>query len=468
VPFPLYTRVRQQATSILRLDPFEAATPEARSRGRYQRVAVNTVSSLAAKGVLAVTMLVSVPVALHHLGEERFGLWVTLTSLVAFLSLTDLGIGNAVVNAVARAIGRSDRAGAAAAVSTAFFMLTLQGAVVLVTFAAANRYVDWPAVFGVKTELAKAEVGPALTVLVAIVALQQPMGMVQRVREGFQEGFRNNPWQIGGNLFGLTSLLLAVQLNLGLPWLVLAIAGGPLAGSVANTLEQFGRDRPWLRPRWSRVAPTVGRDLLGSGLLFLALGLLAFLGIYSDSLVISNVLGSAAVTDYALVQRLSLVAYLFQASIITLWPAYGEAMARGEYVWVRRAFKRSLTISLVGAVGIALLLALAGPIFIRVWAGPDANPIPSLLYGFCAYIVLTPLIGNIATIFNSGPLLAHQLWILGMAGPAALILKVVFAVEYGVAGPIWATVIAFGFLYVIPGLFITRSLLQDRRDPART
>jgi O-antigen/teichoic acid export membrane protein len=420
---------------------------------------VNTVSSIATKVVLAVTMLVSVPIALQHLGEERFGLWVTLTSLTAFLALTDLGIGSSVVNAVARAVGRGDRLGAAASVSSAFFMLLLQGALVLGGFAAAYGYIDWPAVFGVQTDLAKAEVGPALTVLVAIVALHQPMGMVQRVREGFQEGFRNTPWQIGGSLLALAGLLLAARLGLGLPWLVLATAGGPLTASVANNIEHFGRDRPWLRPHWSSVAPDVGRGLLASGLIFLALGLLAFVGIYSDNLVISHLLGSAAVTEYALVQRLSFVAYLFQASIITLWPAYGEAMARGDNTWVRRAFKRSLTFSLAGAVGIAALLALAGPTFIRVWARPDLTPTPSLLYGFCAYIVVTALIGNIATIFNSGPLLRRQLWILGVAGPVAFILKVAFSSQYGLAGPIWATVIAFGFLYVVPGLFIARSML---------
>jgi O-antigen/teichoic acid export membrane protein len=424
------------------------------------------VSSIATKGVVAVTMLVSVPIALQQLGEERFGLWVTLTSLTAFLNLTDLGIGSSVVNAVARAVGRSERSAAVAAVSTAFFMLLLQGTLVVLAFAAVYAHVDWPALFGVTTDSAKAEVGPALTVLVVAVALQQSMGLVQRVREGFQEGFRNSPWQIAGSLLGLAALVLGTRLNLGLPWLVLATVGGPLAASIANNLEYFGRDRAWLRPRWSGVGPEVGRALLHSGLIFLALNLLAFVGIYSDSLVISHLLGPAAVTEYALVQRLSLVAYMFQASIITLWPAYGEAMARGDHAWIRRTFERSLAFSLGGAVAVATLLALAGPFFIGVWARPDLTPTPGLLYGFCVYIVLTALIGNIATIFNSGSLLIRQLWVLAAAAPVAFVLKVTFSVEYGVAGPIWATVIAFGFLYVLPGLLIVKSMLFHGRPQA--
>lgn len=446
--------------SLLPLTPFDISTVDGRSRERYRRIAVNTVSSVAAKGVLAAIMLLSVPIVLHHVGRERFGLWATLTSLIAFLVLTDLGIGNALVNAVARSVGRDDRQEAVAAVSSAFFMLLLQGGLVLAAFGMAYGFVDWAALFGVHSDLARAEAGPAMAVLVAVVALQLPLGMVQRVQEGYQEGFRNNLWQMTGSLLGLAGLLLVVHLGLGLPWLVLALAGAPLAASLANTWQQFGRDRPWLRPRWSGVAPQVGREILGSGLIFFALSVLTFLGIYSDSLIISHLLGSAAVTEYAVVQRLSLVAYLFHAFIITLWPAYGESMARGEYAWVRRTFKRSLAISLGFGVAVALALALFGPALIRVWVGSELAPAPGLLYGFCAYIVLSALIGSIATIFNSGPLLRRQFWILGVAALVALVLKVAFTLEYGVAGAIWATVIAFGLFYVAPGWFIVKALLS--------
>jgi hypothetical protein len=53
---------------------------------------------------------------------------------------------------------------------------------------------------------------------------------------------------------------------------------------------------------------------------FFGINLLVLLAIYSDTLIISNPLASAAVAEYAVVQRLSLVAYFFQALVLTLWP----------------------------------------------------------------------------------------------------------------------------------------------------
>lgn len=43
----------------------------------------------------------SVPLLLQLLSTEQYGTWVTLTSLVAFISLLDLGVGNSIRNSVA-------------------------------------------------------------------------------------------------------------------------------------------------------------------------------------------------------------------------------------------------------------------------------------------------------------------------------------------------------------------------------
>jgi hypothetical protein len=44
-----------------------------------------------------------------------------------------------------------------------------------------------------------------------------PLGIVQRIQLGYQEGFQNNLWSIAGSLLGLTGVLLAIELKSGLP-----------------------------------------------------------------------------------------------------------------------------------------------------------------------------------------------------------------------------------------------------------
>lgn len=61
----------------------------------------NIAWSMAAKLVSLLISIFSVPLLLQMLGTQQYGTWVTLTSLVAFISLLDLGVGNSMRNSVA-------------------------------------------------------------------------------------------------------------------------------------------------------------------------------------------------------------------------------------------------------------------------------------------------------------------------------------------------------------------------------
>ncbi|MGW0216361.1 lipopolysaccharide biosynthesis protein, partial [Micromonospora chokoriensis] len=73
------------------------------------RVTRNTASMLAARVIMAVSGLVSVPVIYQHLGPQEFGIWVVLAGLLAMAALIDLGLGSALVREVARAESAADR-----------------------------------------------------------------------------------------------------------------------------------------------------------------------------------------------------------------------------------------------------------------------------------------------------------------------------------------------------------------------
>ena len=107
--------------SFIRRQPFDRTNADDRARERHVRVALGASASLLAKVVSVGTVLISVPLTLHYLGPERYGMWMTMSSLVAIFSFADLGIGNGVLNAVAAAHGRDDRATIRGYVSSGFF-----------------------------------------------------------------------------------------------------------------------------------------------------------------------------------------------------------------------------------------------------------------------------------------------------------------------------------------------------------
>lgn len=449
----------QAALSLLRLKSVDAATSEGRSRQRYRRIAMSSASSLIAKLVSTATLLVSIPLTLDYLGRERFGLWAALSTVIGFLALTDLGVGNALVNAVSRAMGKDDRTTARQAVSSGFFILAIQGVLLVIAFATLHQFVDWSRIFNLRSNVAAAEVGAAMAVLVVLTALQLPFGLVQRIQEGLQRSYLSNMWQAAASCAGLGGLLMVVHFRLGLPWLVAAVAGAPVVAMLANSAFEYGSRSSWLRPSLRFLNSAVSAQLVRSGFTFLVLGFLTFAGIYSDNFVISRMLSASSVAEYAVVQRLSLVAHLFWAFIIPLWPAYSEAHSRGDHDWVRKTFDRVLTGSIIAGAILGAGLAAFGGHIIAFWVGAELRVEPGLLYGFACYVVLSGLIGSISVFLNSAALLTTQLYLLTAAALVSVSLKIVLCLYYGPAGVIWATVIAFGLCYVLPGLWLTRRFM---------
>ncbi len=94
---------------LLRLKPFDTSTEQGRSRERYRRAALTTFASVTAKAVTVLTALITVRLTVRYLGTERYGLWMTITSVVAMMAFADLGIGNGLLNCISEAHGKRVR-----------------------------------------------------------------------------------------------------------------------------------------------------------------------------------------------------------------------------------------------------------------------------------------------------------------------------------------------------------------------
>jgi O-antigen/teichoic acid export membrane protein len=452
----------QRLLSIARLKPFDVSTAEGNSRERYRRVLLTVGSSFAARGISVVTGLISVPLTLDYLGTERYGIWMTISSLFAVLSFTDLGIGQGLVNAVASASGRNDRNEIRTSISSAFALLFCIGSICTLVALVAYGCLPIHRLFNVNSIAAIRETEETALVFASFFALSLPASIVQRFHEGLQEGYINQISQMAGSLLGLGLVLWTIQLKLGLPWLVLGLQGGSTLAVLVNFVFQFWHRTPWARPTLSLYNTASAARLLRVGLVFFFLTLLSLLGLQTDALVIAHVMAPEAVAPYAVAQKLSQVAFLYWALTQALWPAYSEAISRDDFGWVRRAFVRSLKLSLICGTIMGGGLVLFGQQLIHWWVRSTQLVSVPLLAGFGGFILLNSVVGTLAAVMNSGILLRQQMLLLGVTVPICFFLKVILCARYGVSGPLWASVIAFGLFYVLPGLLVLRKTFWNR------
>lgn len=450
------------AGALLRLRPFDVSTPEGQSKERYRRAALTALGALASKGVTLLTLLVSVPLTVEYLGAERFGLWMTISGLVAFLNLLDFGLGNGVLNQVVEANGRGDLRSAHAAVSSGFFLLCGLAAGLLVIFLAAYPFLPWPALLNVRTPGATSEAGPAVAAFIVTFAFGLPMSLVARVQLGFQEGLLSNLWQIAANVAGFLGLLAVVACRGGLVWLVLAVAGLPVLVQGLNGMHYFWHKRPSLRPQWRACAAGEGRRLAHTSGALLLLQVFALSWHYFDVFVLAHAVSLETAGHYAVLLRMFAVTMVAQFFITALWPAYGDALARQDTAWARRTLQRAL----LGSLG--LCLAFGAPLLI--WGDRVAVDLlqagfrPDIieLGGFFVLSALMLMCGNLSMLLVHGKFLRRQVWFYGLAAGVALVLKLSVAGTHGLAGVVWSSNLAFGLLYMPFAWSLAREAVAGR------
>lgn len=442
----------------------EGSAPDQRSQDRYRRALLAGGGALMARGLHALTLLLSVPLTLHYLGVERYGLWVSLTSLIASLHFLDLGIGNGLVTSLAEAHGREDREEAARLVSSAFF-LTVMVAVVLGGLGwVLAGWISWPELFQIRTTRAMAEVAPTLAACLFFFLVSLPLNLIERIRVGYQEGGRYSLWQMGGTLAGLGGLGGAIYYRVSLPWLVVAMLSPPAIVTLAQGADLLLRQRRWLLPSWQRVDRGVTRRLIRLGGIYFLLQLLTVLGSTVDPLIIAHFHGPEAVAAYSVVQRLFVFGFLSQYLLAPLWPAYGEAFARQDWGWVRQTLTRSIQGSLILGTLSGIVLWVGGETLVRWWVGPDLSPSPFLLGGFALYSISGAVGGALSLPLNQPGLIRGQLLICLVASLVALGLKLVLTFWGGPAGAVWSTVIGYSIFFLVPGWWIVdRFLLEQGR-----
>jgi O-antigen/teichoic acid export membrane protein len=446
---------------LLRLRPFDTTTVEGRSAERYRRIAWSTALSMIARVVGMATSLISVPLVLDYLGQDRYGMWVQMSSLVAALGPLDLGIGLGLLTVLSDAYGRNDKEAARRAISTAAAMLTLIASVAVVVFGIAYFFIPWARVFNVATPTAISEAGPAAAILFGSFAIGLPLGITGQVQLAHQSGYISSAWAILGNVGSFIALIAIIVIHGNLPLLVLALTGVGLLAAALNGWFLFRRQRRWLMPRLQDVDLRTARPLLKTGSLFLVLQIAGLAAFSLDNVVIAQLMGSSSVQEYAVPTKLFVLApTLLSFVLVPLWPAYRESLARGDGAWVKRTLRRSITLAALFNIPSSLFLIVAGPFLLNVWVHSQVHPTTLLMVGLGTWTIMNTLNGPFAMLLNAANVVGFQAVCSILMAVANVTISIYLVQRIGVSGAVYGSVISQLVFILIPEVWYVRRFLR--------
>ncbi len=332
---------------------------------RSKRFVTGLLSSYAAIGVNILYTLASVPLALHYLNNEEFGLWALVTQLSGYLMLLEFGMNGSVARSLSDHKDHVENGNYGSILRTGARVFAIQGVLVILLGLA----IGWasPALLGLPTRLhhSFAVLMAAQALLsgtkLAAGSLASPLWCHQRLDVS----------NLAGSL-GLIATLAILWLGFHQGWnlysLPLSTAAGNLVGLIVTvySCRSLGLYPP--RQHRGHFNPRIFRELLhfGGGLFLMNLG--AQLASASQVIVVSRLLGIESAAVWAVATKIFNLAQQFVARILdSSAGGLAEMFVRGEAVLLHKRFRDLVAISTVMAVAASAALALTNEAFIEVW-----------------------------------------------------------------------------------------------------
>lgn len=395
---------------------------------------------------------------------EKFGLWMMLGSLLTFFSFADFGVGNGALNRVTAAVRKEDSAEVGRVMLAAYGCTILSGFILIILWFIWAGFAADPLSFAGKVPLVYREESMlAFSAFVVLIALNIPLQLVLKFQLAYQEGYRVGFSQLAYSVLSVIFLPVALYYKSSLLVLLLCTLGLQVFVQIANVFIWFSARGLFKILSAARLQWHVMKDLLKTGLIFFVLQLCAVLAYNSDSFIIAQRLGQAEYGDFAAVQRIFLfVSATLSAALLGLWPAFGEAVGRGDMAWVSSTYRRAMFTCLAAMGGMCFSIAFLMPYIAKYWLGMEPPPSTVLVFLLALWAVIDMGEKITTSLLNGAGILRPQLIMaLFMAG-FALVGKWFLVDILGVWGAVLATILAYTLLVVPLQIFLLKRLFGQK------
>lgn len=402
----------------------------------------NILSSFVFKGISIIISLLLVPLTIDYLNPTKYGIWITLMSVIAWFNFFDIGLGNGLRNKFATAKAEEKDDLARTYISTTYAIVSIISVALFIIFFIVNQFLDWGKILNTSTDLVELE--KLVFIVFSVFCLQFIIKLINVVFIADQRPAMSGLINTIGSLFSLITVIILMKttngslLYLGASFSIINLVVPLLAG-----VWFFNTSYKKYKPSLKHVDFSHLKELMSLGLRFFVMQGAALVVFMTDNIIISQISGPQDVTPYNIAYKyFGIVTMVFTIITTPLWSAYTEAYVKKDFTWIRQITKKVYQLWGVVFVGLLLMLFLSNYAY-HFWIG-DKVIVPFLLSSIMALWVMISTSTMVFSNFLSGiSKIKLSLWHSVFVSIANIPLSIYFAKNLGMgsAGVILASVI---------------------------
>ena len=395
---------------------------------------------LVLKGTSMGISLIYVPLLLNTLNTENYGIWLTLTSIVSWIAMLDIGLGNGLRNKLAASLANGDIVLARKYVSSAYIILSLYISLLVVVFLVfSSIFFSWNDILNAPN-IPSTELNSLVIIVFISFGAHFILNLLNSILLALQSPAISSLVSTIGQFVSFILVVFCVKILDINSLLVLGsiVAITPVIILIFSSIILFRGQYSFIRPSLKYYDNSLIKDILKLGIQFFVIQLMTIFLYQSNNIIITHTVGNQGVVEYNVAYKYMQILYMLYMIIVTpMWSATTHAYVKKEYIWIKNANKKLNFIVGIFVI-LGLIMFVVSPLIYELWLNNSELTISA--WTTCLIFiteVFRMLYGNYGYIINGTGKLHAQLVISVMMGgiyiPAAVFLGKIFGL-YGILG----------------------------------
>lgn len=366
-----------------------------KGNARSLSIKKNITVSLFLKGINIIISLSVVPITLNYINPTQYGIWLTLSSIISWLSYFDLGFAHGFRNRFAEAVAKNEEELAKRYVSTTYAALATIFIPLLILVLIVNNFIDWSEILNIEKTYYE-ELKVVFGLLAFFFCVNIIANVFTTMLTADQKPALVSLIQTSGQILAAISILICTKTIEGsLTLLVFLFSGIPCLLIVILSVLAYNKGR------YKKFAPSIKciqfsltKQILGLGGQFFVI-MVSMLFIFQfTNIILSRIEGPIAVTQYNVAYKYFNTLNMFAIIILTpFWSAFTDAYVKHDYQWMKFMVKKLERLWML-CIPVLIVMTVFSNFFFKKWIGDSVN-IPISLSVCMGIYVLCQTAGNL-------------------------------------------------------------------------
>lgn len=405
-----------------------------------------------------------IPLLIDYLGNESYGVWSTLLSIMSWMVLFDVGIGNGLRNKISESIAKGDLNAARGYISTAYIIIGLIAILLIFTLHILCFFLPMQKIFNT-TILTNNELQLVVRITGTFIIINFWLGIINQIFNGLQKTSIVVAGQFLSQFLSLLFVFLLIKITKrSLEYLSFFYGFSLILTNILFSFLFF-RKRYDLSPKYSFFTKNYVQSIATLGLKFFIIQIAVIILFTTNKIMITQLFGPKYVTEYDIVFKLySIITIGHTMLMAPLWPAYGDAFHKNDYSWIMVTLRKQIKIYFIILVGI-IVLSLFSEDIIHIWIGEDFFISKKLITAMGVFTAISTWNNIFSYFINSTNKLNIQMYtsLVGIVLNIPLTIFLVKLCHLGIEGVVYATAVSLS-LFAIFGPLQSKQLLLNIKE----